>query len=107
MTVLNDRLTSITVQGERKTLLAMQDSRRFPVCSHQIGADDSQSRDAGALPHHHDATLLERNPFHEDIVQAPVRLHPASAGPTVRPGASVRDISPVDQGTPLILERAG
>jgi len=107
VTVLNGRLKSILVQSERKTLLAMQDSRRLPACRQHIGANDGQSRAANARPQHHEATLLEWNPLHEDIVQTPVRLHPAIVGPTVLPGASIRDISPVDQGTPLILERAG
>ena len=47
---------------------------------------------------------LGRNPLHEDIVQPAVRLHPASVGPHLLPGASIGDISPIGYGTPLILE---
>jgi hypothetical protein len=105
VTVLNGRLTSISVQGGRITLLTMQDKWRLPACRQHIDADDRQSRAANVHQQHREATLLGRNPLHEDIVQAPVRLHPAIVGPTVLPGASICDISPIDQGAPLILER--
>jgi len=79
--------------------------RRLPGCHRHIVTNDSQSRIAKVRQQHHQVMLLERNPLNEDIVQAPVRLHPAIVGPTLLPGASIRDISPVDQGAPLILER--
>jgi hypothetical protein len=88
-----------------KTLLTMQDKRRIPACRQYAGANDSQFLAANVCPQHHEATLLERNPLHEDIVQAAVRLHPAIVGQHLLPRASIRGLSPIDQGTPLILER--
>jgi len=57
-----------------------------------------------ARQQHHEVTLPGRNPLHEDIVQTAVWPHPAIAGPHLLPGASIGDISPIDDGTPLILE---
>jgi hypothetical protein len=95
----------VSVEGGRKTPLTMQDNRRLSACRQYIGVNDSQSRVANGCPQHYEATLVEWNPLHEDIVQAPVRLPPAIVGSTVQPGASIRDISSIDQGTPLIIER--
>ena len=87
----------------RKTLLTMQDNRRIPrVGSTSAPMTVSIGRQR---PPATSRGLLCRNPLHEDIVQAAVGLHPATAGPIVLPGASICGRSPIDQGAPLILER--
>jgi hypothetical protein len=82
----------------------MQDNRRIPASRQHIGAGGGQLRADYARQQHHEVTLPGRNPLHEDIVQTTVRPHPAIAGPHLLPGASIGDISPIDDGTPLILE---